>query len=58
MTSFAYDVINPCDFTGFPAKYGLILNSKNVYPPTSILHSPSLQFVLPQDKQEHATPNE
>ena len=37
MTSFVYDVINPCDFTGFPAKYGLILNSKNGYPPTSIL---------------------
>ena len=32
MTSFTYDVIDPCDLTGFPAKCGLIRNSKNVYP--------------------------
>ena len=34
MTSFTYDVIDPCDLIGFPANWGLLRNSKNVYPPT------------------------
>ena len=33
MTSFMYDIIDPCDLIGFPAKWGLLRNSKNVYPP-------------------------
>ena len=32
MTSFAYDVIDPCDLIRFPAKYGSILLVK-MYPP-------------------------
>ena len=54
VTSFAYDVIDPCDLLGIPAKYGLIPNSnaKNVPPSFPILYSTPLTFVLPQDKKE------
>ena len=33
MTTFTYDVIDPCDLIQIPAKYGLFRNSKNVPPP-------------------------
>ena len=54
MMSFAYDVIDPRALLGIPTKYGLIHNStvKNVPPSFSILYTPPLTFVLPQDKQE------
>ena len=38
MTSFTYDIIDPCDLIGFPANWGLLRNSKNVYPPTYPTH--------------------
>ena len=40
MMSFAYDIIDPCDLLGIPAKYGLIHNSnvKNVPPSFPILY--------------------
>ena len=40
MTSFAYDIIDPCDLLGTPAKYGSIRDSnvKNVPPSFPILY--------------------